>query len=441
MGGNPILANLTLFGAFFLLLATGLPMVFCLFVLAFLGLTLFAGLGGAVNIIHLAVLDTSGFSVLITVPLFIFMASLLEKTAIAEDVYESLHQWLEGLPGGLAISTVIVGLINGLLLNESGVAVISLGKIALPAMLKHGYNRNFAAGTVLAAAGLAVIIPPSVLLVVYSTTVEVELGALFLGGVVPGLLLGLLFTLYISITCSLKRQTGPATPPAERISRRERLISLQLLSFPVFLITSILAGIFYGVLVPSEAAVAGSAMTLCWAVTTRRLTWRGFKGACYQTLRLTCMIMWVVVGSRCFRSLYIFTGAGQIGSLVAAQGTAKWGIIVFLQVMLLFFGLFLDPLVITLLFMPIIAPILQTQGFDLLWFGELFAVNMMISLVTPPVGIDVLYLKGIEPTGLSVKALYAGAAPFVFLQLVALVLIMLFPWLALWLPGLMTRIH
>jgi tripartite ATP-independent transporter DctM subunit len=269
----------------------------------------------------------------------------------------------------------------------------------------------------------------------------VELSALLLGGVVPALLLGSLFVLYISVTCSLNRRAGPATPPAERVGRRERLVSLKLLFFPVSLVTSILVGIYYGVLTPSEAAAAGSAMTLGWVIITHRLTWLKFKDAGYQTLRLTCLVMWVVVGSRCFRSLYIYTGAGQIGSLIAATVTAKWPVMLFLQVMLLFFGLFFDPILIALLLMPVISPLIQTQGFDLLWFGVLFAVNMMIGLLTPPVGIDVLYLRGVGPVGLSMKDLYFGAVPFVFLQLTALVLIMLFPWLALWLPGLMIRIH
>jgi len=433
---DTIIANIVLFGSLLALMATGFPVAFCLVGIGVVGLFFYLGWGGTLGLVHLSIIDTTNFWVLYTIPLFIFLGCLMEKSGLAEDIYRGLRLWTQSLPGGLAVATVLLGILVGSISGESSASVVTEGIICLPPMEKYKYDKNLTMGCILGAAGLDILIPPSVLMIVYVVTAEVSIGRMWAGGYLPGLLLGGLYIGYIIVRCLLNPALGPVIPPAERVGWKEKLASLKYLIPPVFLIFAILGSVFGGILAPSESAALGCSITLIWGLASRRLKWRGLLDSCYLTLRLTTMIMWIIITAKVFKTLYFFTGAGRIGDYIAALSMSKWTGIIVVQALLLFLGFFLDPFVIIMLIMPIVKPLIDTFGLNPIWFGELFIINMILSLVTPPVGLNIFYFKSITPEGTTMQDLYASAIPFAILTLIGLVLVIIFPQIVLWLPNL-----
>jgi len=433
---DAIIANIVLFGSFLALMATGFPVAFCLAGIGVVGLFFYLGWGGTLGLVHLSIIDTTNFWVLYTIPLFIFLGCLMEKSGLAEDIYRGLRLWTQSLPGGLAVATVLLGTLVGCISGESSASVVTEGIICLPPMEKYKYDKNLTMGCILGAAGLDIIIPPSVLMIVYVITAEVSIGRMWAGGYLPGLLLGGLYIAYIIVRCLLNPALGPVIPPEERVGWKEKLASLKYLIPPVFLIFAILGSVFGGILAPSESAALGCSITLVWGVVSRRLKWRGLLDSCYTTLRLTTMIMWIIITAKVFKTLYFFSGAGHLGDYIAAISMSKWTGIIVVQAILLFLGFFLDPFVIIMLIMPIVKPLIDTFGLNPIWFGELFMINMILSLVTPPVGLNIFYFKSVTPEGTTMQDLYASAIPFAILTLIGLVLVIIFPQIVLWLPNL-----
>jgi tripartite ATP-independent transporter DctM subunit len=274
-------------------------------------------------------------------------------------------------------------------------------------------------------------------MIVYVVTAEASIGRMWIAGYPVGLLLGVLFIAYIVIVCIRNPALGPVIPPAERVGFKQKLISLKYLAFPVFVTGAILFSIFSGILAPSEAGAAGCFAVFVYGFVMRRLSWRAILDSAHDTVRLTCMIMWIFIAAKVFKTIYFFTGAGQTGAYIAGLGLSQWSSIILVQFILLIMGFFLDPFVIIVLVMPIVRPLILKYGLDPVWFGILFIINMSIGLLTPPIGLNIFYLKPIAPEGTTMQELYAAAIPFAILGVLGLVLVMIFPSIALWLPGLM----
>jgi tripartite ATP-independent transporter DctM subunit len=434
---NPIIANIVLFGSFLGLMMTGFPIAFCLLGIGLIGILAYMGWDRGVILTHLSVIDTTNFWMLFTIPIYIFMASLMAKTRMTDDIYNSLRKWTQDLPGGLAIATILLGIIYGSLSGESSASVVTEGIICIPSMEKYKYDRKLTLGCILAAASLDILIPPSLIMIVYVVTAEASIGRMWIAGYPVGVLLGVLFIAYIIITCMRNPALAPAIPLAERVDFKEKLISLKYLAFPMLVTFSILASMFFGILAPSEAGTIGCFAVFCYGFVMRRLSWRDIVDSAYVTIRMTCMIMWIFIAAKVFKTLYFLTGAGQTGNYIVSLGLSEWTGIILMQLILLVMGFFLDPFVIIVLIAPIVRPMILQYGLDPVWFGILFVINMSIGLLTPPIGLNIFYMKEIAPKGTQMQDLYKAALPFAILGVVGLALVMIFPGIALWLPSLM----
>jgi len=376
--------------------------------------------------------------ILVAVPMFILMANMLERAGIAEDLYSAMHRWMGPLRGGLAMGTVGICTIFAAMSGVSAAGTVTMGLIALPAMLRRGYQKSIALGSILGGGALGVLIPPSVVMLVYGLYANESVGRLFAGGVFPGLVLSGLFILYIGIRCYFQPHLGPALPPEERPALREKLVSLKAVILPLLLILMVLGSIFAGLATPSEAAAVGAVGAIICAAIYRRLTWQNLREALNRTFRATGMVLWILFGAAAFTSVYQAIGAVQlVEEMVSSLPIGPMAILAVMMVSYLILGCFMEPLTIIMLTIPLYLPIIKALGFDPVWFGVVFTVNMEMSYLTPPVGFNLFYLKGIAPPEVSIGDIYRSVGPFVILQATGLALVVIFPQLALWLPNLL----
>ncbi|MCR8825682.1 TRAP transporter large permease [Pseudosulfitobacter koreensis] len=374
---------------------------------------------------------------LMAIPLFVFMAILLEKSGVANDLYDMMHQWWGGLRGGLAIGTVLICVIFAAMSGISGAAVVTMGTIALPKMLERGYDKKLALGAINAGGGWGILIPPSILMVLYALLTEVSVGRLFAAGVGPGLTLFVLVSLYIGIRCWLQPDLGPALPPEERASWGQKFRSLRAVILPILIVTIVLGAIFGGFATATEAAAIGVFGALFATGVNRQLSWKVIHEASIATLKLTALIIWILFAAHAFSTAYTALGASSlIGDLMSYIPGGRWGALAFMLVVLFFFGMVLDPVGIMLITLPVFLPVVQQAGFDPIWFGILFIIMMEVGYMTPPFGFNLFYLKGVAPAGVTMGDIYVSVIPYVIVTLVGVFLIILFPNIALYLPNL-----
>lgn len=374
---------------------------------------------------------------LVAIPLFVFMALILERSGVAHDLYRMMHLWWGGVRGGLAIGTVAICAIFAAMSGISGAAVVTMGTIALPRMLERGYDPKLALGAINAGGGWGILIPPSILMVLYALLTEVSVGRLFAAGILPGLLLFVLVAFYIGIRCAIQPELGPALPPEERGSWPEKFRALGAVILPILIVVMVLGSIFGGIATPTEAAAVGVFGAGFAAAVNRRLGLGMIREAAMGTLRLTTMIMWILFAAHAFSTAYTALGAHEmIAHVVEAIPGGKWGALAFMMAMLLVLGMVLDPVGIMLITLPVFLPIVSAYGFDPIWFGILFIVMMEIGYMTPPFGFNLFYLKGVAPKGITMQTIYASVTPYVFVELFGLLIIILVPSIALYLPEL-----
>jgi tripartite ATP-independent transporter DctM subunit len=424
--------------SFIVLLVLGLPLAF---VTGGTGIMLALILWGpdVLMLIVMRVFELMGSFIFVAVPMFVFMGGVLKESGVIEDVFEALHLWFGSLRGGLASITVLTCTLMATATGIIGASIVTMGLIALPGMLKRRYDKKIATGCIMAGGCLGILIPPSVLFIVFGVTAGVSVGRLFIAGLLPGLLLAGLYIAYITIRTFINPELAPAVPKEKRakISLRQKLGYGKALILPSFLVVIVMGSIFAGVATPTEAAGVGSVGALLCALIRRRLTWRMLKEVTYETMRTTAMLTWLFFGASTFVGVYTLAGGARfMEDLIYGTGLGPWGIIILMQVILIILGMFIDWLGILLLTMPIFIPMIVEFGFDPVWFGVVFAVNMQISFLTPPFGLAIFYLKGVAPPGITVLDLIKSIWPFILLQLLGLVLIMRFSQLALWLPRL-----
>jgi tripartite ATP-independent transporter DctM subunit len=372
---------------------------------------------------------------LIAIPLFILLAMILERAGVAEDLYDMMYLWFGPLRGGLAIGTVAICAIFAAMCGISGAAVVSMGTIALPSMLRYNYDKELALGCINAGGSLGILIPPSVIMIIYALISGESVGKLFAGGVIPGLLIAGLLSLYIAIRCAFQPHLGPALPPEERGDWPRKIKALKAVLLPALIVFMVLGSMMAGIATPTEAAAMGVLGALISAAVHRRLSWSLLKEACLRAFRLTGMIVWILFGAYCFSAAYHGMGApGLIHDLMKHIPGGPWGSVVFIQAVLLFLGMFLDPAGIMMITAPIFLPVVKAHGFDPLWFGILFTINMEIGYMTPPFGFNLFYLKGIVPPSITMADIYRSVVPYVIVEIIGLALVMAFPSLATWLP-------
>ncbi len=433
------LIALIMFVSLVMLLFTGLPLAFVLGGLALV----FAALLWGPNSLLLVAVQTWGVMTsyfMVAIPLYIFMANILQRSGIIEDLFTFMQMWFGPLRGGLAIGTVVICTLMAAMTGVVGAAVATMGILALPAMLNRKYDKRIALGAICAGGTLGILIPPSVITIVYAVTAGVSIGHMFMGGVLPGVLLSLLFIVYIIIRCWLQPELGPAPPLEEReqITFKAKLLALRSVILPILLIVGVLGSIYAGIATPTEAAGVGSLGAIISAAVYRRLTWTNLKESVHITAQITAMILWITIGARCFISVFTAVGGDElILNFVSGLALNRWIVLILMQVMLIFLGLFLDEIGIILLCVPIFLPIIRALNFDPVWFGILFLVNAQMDYITPPFGYTLFYLKGVAPVGVTMGDIYRSVIPFVLLQALGLGLCMLFPEIVLWLPSLM----
>jgi len=432
--GIGLLSILLIAGIIFLLLL-GLPLAFTTGSVATLA-TLFMFGPDALSLIVARVFDMMGNYVLVAVPLFIFMANMMERAGVAEQMYTAIHIWSGRMPGGLAIGTIIACCLMAAMVGIVGAEVVTLGLIAVPTMLKRGYHKDIALGSVCAGGGLSTLIPPSVVFIVYAMAAGVSVGKLFIAGIGPGLLLAALYAAYISVRCLMKPELAPPAPREEReLSFGEKAAHLKGLILPFFIAAGVLGSIYAGVATPTEAAGVGCVGATVACLINRRLDWAALKTVLFGTLRVSAMCYWLIFGAQTIIGIYNMAGgANFVKATLTGLPLGPIGIIIVMQLILIFLGCFIDFIGILLLTMPLFVPIVVELGYDPIWFGVLFCLNMQLSYITPPFGPSAFYLKGVVSDDITITEIYRSTIPYVFLIVIALGLVMIFPGLALWLP-------
>ena len=444
------LLPLVMFASVAILLFTGYPVAFVLG-----GVALFFGFIGTgmgvfkpIEFFNLLPRIWGGIAenlVLVAVPLFVFMGTMLERSDVAADLLRALQVLLRRVPGGLALAVTLVGTIMAATTGIIGASVVMLTLMALPVMLERRYSHELATGTIAASGTLGILIPPSIMLVIMADLLSLSVGNLFFAAVFPGLLLSGLYLLFIAAFATLRPAVAPPLASSEGPATRGELVALLLRSFlpPTFLIVLVLGSIFAGWATPTEAAAVGAAGTILLAALNGRLTLAALVDVCERT-GLTCaMIFFIFIGATAFS--YVFRSLGGdyvVEDLIAASGLDSWGILLLIMTVVFVLGFFFDWVEITLIVLPIFAPLLKTLDFGehvakpdmVYWFAILLAVNLQTSFLTPPFGFALFYMKGICPPQVRLGEIYRGIVPFVIVQLLGLGLCIVFPEIALWLP-------
>ena len=436
-----------MFGSLLILLMAGLPLAFVTGGLACVFLFLF-GDAAMLNILPSRIFPLMTNYQLSAIPLFIFMASMLERAGIIEELYDMVYKILGGLRGGLAISTIIASTLLAAMCGVIGATEVTMGMIALPAMIRRHYHPTIACGSILAGGTLGILIPPSILAILFAVIAQQSVGELFIGAVIPGLILSGLYILYVSIATNIKPEWGPPLPKEERVDTREKIRLLSNMFAPLVLVCLVLGIIFAGIATPVEAAGVGTFGALVVAAMHRRLTIDNIRSAAMTTLRVTGMVLWIIFGATLFVGFYVVNGGQEfVNSTIAGTGLGPYGILVLMMVILVILGMFLDWVGILLLAVPIFIPLLKTMSFDgvfglpgvapdelALWFGVVYMVNMQMSFISPPFGYALFYLKSVAPPGVTMGQIYRSSLPFLALQAVGLAICIIFPEVVLWLP-------
>jgi tripartite ATP-independent transporter DctM subunit len=429
------LLSLLFFGALLVFLILGLPLTFVLGGVSMI----FIYFTWGPEAFYMVAAQTWGAMnkfTLVAVPLFIFMAMILERSGVAKGLYEMMYIWFGPVAGGLAIGTVVICAIFSAMCGISGAAVVSMGSIALPSMLERNYDKELALGCINSGGGWGILIPPSVIMILYALISGESVGRLFAGGVFPGLLLLVLVSSYIAIRCYFQPHLGPALPRQERGDWKRKITALKAVILPIVIVFMVLGSIIGGVTTPTEAAAMGVLGAIISALFYRQFNWSMMKEAAMRTLRLTGMIMWILFGAYCFSAAYHGMGAHQlIENMMQHIPGGPWGTIIFIQLIIFVLAMVLDPAGIMMITVPVFLPIIKALGFDPLWFGILFVINMEIGYMTPPFGFNLFYLKGIVPPGITMGDIYRSVIPYTLVESLGLALVMIFPQIAVWLPN------
>lgn len=433
------LAIIAMFFVLIVMLILGYPVAFTLGSTALLFGGIFLGLD-FFNLLPLQIWGIMSNTTLLAVPLFIFMGLTLDQSGLAEDLLVNMGKLFGRSRGGLAISVTIVGALLAATTGIAGATVVTMGIIALPIMLKHHYSPALAAGTIAASGTLGQIVPPSIILILLGDRMGVPIGQLFIGAIIPAAMLIIFFLLYIIFIVQLRPELAPVMESKHEphLLRKTILVILP----PLLLIISVLGSIFAGIASPTESAAVGALGALLLSAAHRRLNFKNFKSSIQGTTRLTSMVFMILIGSVAFGSVFLGMGGNiWVHGLMQNIPGGTWGFIIVSMLLIFILGFFLDFLQICFIIIPIIIPIAQHLGIDLLWLAILIALNLQTSFLTPPFGFSLFYLKAVAPESMKIQEIYYGIIPFVAIQLFTLMILLFFPALVTWLPGIMDELH
>jgi tripartite ATP-independent transporter DctM subunit len=374
---------------------------------------------------------------LLTLPLFIYMGYMLSESGIASDLYRMFHVWFGGLKGGLAVGTiglmVAISAMNGL--SVAGMAIGA--SIALPELLRRGYDKIMVTGVIQAGSSLGILVPPSVVLVLYGMIARQPVGQLWLAGVFPGLMMAGLFILYIVIRCQFQPHLGPVLPKEDRdLPWREKIALLRAGLLPLFIFFSMTGLFLLGYTNLTESSAVGALAATLAAIFKCRLTFRVLEETLRKTLGITCMFMWIILAALCFGA--VFDGLGAVkaieGFFVERLGLTPWEILILMQLSYLLMGTFLDDTAMLVIVAPLYVPLVGSLGFDLIWYGVLYTITCQIAYMTPPFGYNLFLMRAMAPKEVTLIDIYRSIIPFVAVMIFGLAVVMAFPQIALWLP-------
>ncbi len=391
------------------------------------------------NLFMLRIFTVTQDYILIAIPLFIFMGVVIEKSGLAERLYDSMYVLMGNLRGGLAVATVITCTIFAAATGVIGASVVTMGLLALPSMLKYKYDKPLATGSICAGGTLGILIPPSVLILVYGPTASISIGRLFAAAFIPGILLASMYVAYVIIRCYINPSLGPALPEsAIKVSPKEKLIMFLTSVLPVSaLIIAVLGSIFFGLAAPTEAAAVGAFASCLLALAYKQLNFANLREIVYRAMRVNAMIFLVLIMANFYTNVFIRIGGGRvIEEMVLGLPLPPWGIILTMWAIIIVMGMFIDWIGVIMLAVPLFTPIGAALGFDPLWFAMMNIVVMQVSFLSPPFAYAIFYLKGIAPPEVRTMDIYRGIVPFIVLQLIGVSILAAFPNIILYLPRL-----
>ena len=419
------------------LLMTGMPVAFALTGLSAIFLLIFMGPTALFMIVAAAFKQVEA-EVFIAIPLFVLMAAVLQFSGMAESLYKTMHMWMGPIRGGLTIGTLFICAIIDALSGIGATATTTMGMIALPEMIKRGYHRRMAVGAITVGGALGPLIPPSVLMIIVGGYAQLSVGKLFVGGVLPGLLVVCAWSLYVTVRCIISPALGPSMSKEEQGTMIEKIKHLRHVILPLGLAGFIMGGIYTGIFTPTEAAGFGALGAVIISIIHRRFSISAMFEALRMALRVTCMILWLVIGGATYSTLVTVTGTSNlVTEVLAGLPFGTYGVILVMLFIVMVLGMFIDPVAISMICIPVFLPIIKLLGVDLLWFMLMFVMAVVIGYITPPFGLNLFYMKGVAPEGVSIMDIYLAATPYTIIMILCLGLCLVFPEIMIWLPGLM----
>jgi len=430
------LITILLFGGLLTLLLLGVPVTFALGSITIV-LTYFVEGADSLYTVATTTYQQITSPTLMTIPLFLIMGNFLVKSGISELMYNGLNYWLSGLRGGLAIVSIGV-CVSLAMCGGFGPGILTMGLVAVPAMLKHGYSKNIALGSVMAGGVLGEIIPPAIIMIIFAFIARISIGKLFFGGFVPGMMLASLYILFIVFTGIINPEALPMTKV--EVSWRMRFKVLKEIAMPALLVIMVLGSIFKGIATPTEAAGVGALGSIIICALYGKLNIQVIRDSCMETLKITGMVLWILIPATLLGVFYVSVGAQEmIMDLIGSLDVNRYVILFFMQIILLMFGMFMDDYAVVTICAPIMLPIAVLLGFDPIWFSILFILNMQMAYMTPPFGWALIMMKAVAPPEITTRDIWRAIPPFVLIQLFVLILVMVFPAIATWLPNLMFK--
>ena len=432
------LIAILMFSTMMVMLATGQRVFGAIGFVAVVAALLLWGDRGGYDLGFAAAMKLMKWYPLLTLPMFIFMGYVLSESKIADDLYRMFHVWTGGMAGGLAMGTiglmVLVSAMNGL--SVAGMAIGAT--IALPELLKRNYDKRMVTGVIQAGSSLGILVPPSVVLVLYAMIARQPVGQLWLAGVFPGLMMAGLFVFYIWLRCRITPRLGPVLPKAERdVARAEKYRLLRAGLLPLFIFAVMIVPFVNGWTSLVESSAIGALAAFLAAVVRRRMTRQVFENSLRNTLRISCMFMWIILAALAFGA--VFDGLGAVRAIenlfTERMGLSPWTILILMQLSFILMGTFLDDTAMLVIVAPLYVPLVDALGFNLIWYGVLYTITTQIAYMTPPFGYNLFLMRAMAPPEVTLGDIYRSIIPFVGVMIVALSLVISFPEIALWLPG------
>ncbi|HOG17274.1 MAG: Sialic acid TRAP transporter permease protein SiaT [Syntrophaceae bacterium PtaU1.Bin231] len=428
-----------LFGSLIAFLVMGMPIAYATGASGMIGLLIIWGPSNTFLVAARALQNMNSYTLVALAP-FIMMGMVLERSGIGRELFDCVYQWAGSFRGSLAVTTIIVCAIMAAMTGVVGAAVTTVGLIALPAMLKQNYNKHVSLGACCAGGSLGVLIPPSVIFIIYGACTNISVGKLFMGGFATGGLLALMYIAYIVIRSYMQHDFAPPLHKDDQLPLAGKIRLLKGVIAPVVIVIIVLGVIFGGFCTPTEAAGVGAVASLIFAAMRPGFTWAMFKGILLDTVKATCMVMWIIFGSSFFVAVFAGSGGSSLVENLLLTGVGnRWVTVCIIMVILFILGCFMDTIAIVLLCAPIFTSIITALKFDPIWFGILFNVNLQMAYISPPFGYSLFYLKGVSPRGITTGDIYRSVWPFIGVQIVCILLLIKWPFLCTWLADIMIK--